>query len=166
MLSLLYGPTLTSVHDYWKIIALTVWMFVSKMMCLLFNTLSRLVIAFLPGSKCLNLMAAVTTCSDFGAKENYKEPHYTYVYNPGFLFTPFHTPCMLPILGPWVYTEACTGPRSRLRAFWKKIPDFKVPRASWGQGKVQILQGAYPLNPTESSLGGNWWLPEGQIRAL
>ena len=37
-LSLLYGPTLTSVHEYWK---------------KLFNMLSRLVIAFLLRSKCL-----------------------------------------------------------------------------------------------------------------
>ena len=36
-----------------KIIALTVWIFVSKVMSLLFNTLSRFVIAFLPKSKCL-----------------------------------------------------------------------------------------------------------------
>ena len=36
-----------------KIIALTRWTFVSKVMSLLFNTLSRLVIAFLPRSKCL-----------------------------------------------------------------------------------------------------------------
>ena len=36
-----------------KTIALTVWTFVSKVMSLLFNTLSRFVIAFLPGSKCL-----------------------------------------------------------------------------------------------------------------
>ena len=34
-----------------KIIALTMWTFVSKVMSLLFNTLSRLVIAFLPRSK-------------------------------------------------------------------------------------------------------------------
>ena len=34
-----------------KITALTTWTFVSKVMCLLFNTLSRLVIAFLPRSK-------------------------------------------------------------------------------------------------------------------
>ena len=40
-LSLLYGPTLTSVHDYWKIIALTRWTLVGKVMSLLFNTLSR-----------------------------------------------------------------------------------------------------------------------------
>ena len=40
-------------------------------MSLLFNMLSRLVIAFLPRSKCLfNFMAAVTICSDFGAQEN------------------------------------------------------------------------------------------------
>ena len=33
--SLLYGPTLTSIHDYWKTIALTVWTFVAKW-CLCF----------------------------------------------------------------------------------------------------------------------------------
>ena len=36
-----------------KIIALTRWTFVSKVMCLLFNMLFRLVIAFLSRSKCL-----------------------------------------------------------------------------------------------------------------
>ena len=36
-----------------KTIALTTWTFVGKVMSLLFNTLSRLVIAFLPRSKCL-----------------------------------------------------------------------------------------------------------------
>ena len=39
-------------------------------LCLLFNMLSRLVIAFLPRSKCLNFVATVTICSDFGAQEN------------------------------------------------------------------------------------------------
>ena len=51
MLSLLYGPTLTSIHDYWKTIALTIQTFVSKVMSLLFNTLSRFVIVLLPKSK-------------------------------------------------------------------------------------------------------------------
>ena len=50
-----------------KSIALTRWSFVGKVMSLLFNMLSRLVIAFLLRSKHLNFMAAVTTCSDFGA---------------------------------------------------------------------------------------------------
>ena len=36
-----------------KTIALTRWTFVGKVMSLLFNVLSRLVIAFLPRSKCL-----------------------------------------------------------------------------------------------------------------
>ena len=36
-----------------KMIALTTWTFVSKIMSLLFNMSSRLVIAFLPRSKCL-----------------------------------------------------------------------------------------------------------------
>ena len=36
-----------------KPIALTRWIFVGKVMSLLFNVLSRLVIAFLPRSKCL-----------------------------------------------------------------------------------------------------------------
>ena len=48
MLSLLYDPTLTS--DYWKAIALTIQTFVGKGMSLLFNMLSRFVIAFLPRS--------------------------------------------------------------------------------------------------------------------
>ena len=53
-----------------KTIALTRWTFVGKVMSLLFNMLSRLVIAFLPRSKRLNFTAAVTICSDFGAQEN------------------------------------------------------------------------------------------------
>ena len=50
VLSLLYGPTLTSVYNYWKTTALTIWTFVGKVMFLLFNMLSRLVITFLPRS--------------------------------------------------------------------------------------------------------------------
>ena len=49
VLSLLYGPTLTSTHDYWKNQS-----FDGMDLCwpsLLFNTLSRLVMAFLPRSK-------------------------------------------------------------------------------------------------------------------
>ena len=53
-----------------KTIALTRWTFVSKVMSLLFNMLSRLVITFLPRRKSFNFMAAVTICSDFGAKIN------------------------------------------------------------------------------------------------
>ena len=50
-LHFLYGPTLTSIHDYWTTIALTIWTFVGEVLCLLFNTLSRFVIAFFLRSK-------------------------------------------------------------------------------------------------------------------
>ena len=53
-----------------KTIPLTRRTFVGKIMSLFFNMLSRLVIAFLSRSKCLNFMASVTICSDFGAQEN------------------------------------------------------------------------------------------------
>ena len=53
-----------------KITGLTRWTFVGKVMSLLFNMLSRFVIDFLPRSKHLNFMVAVTICSDFGAHEN------------------------------------------------------------------------------------------------
>ena len=56
MLNFIYGPTLTSIHGYWKNIALTIQSFVkvltiSRVMSLLFNMLSRLIIAFLPRNK-------------------------------------------------------------------------------------------------------------------
>ena len=50
VLSFLYSPTLTSIHDHWKTIALTRRIFVGKVMSLLFNMLSGLVITFLPRS--------------------------------------------------------------------------------------------------------------------
>ena len=71
MLSLLYGQTLTFIHDYWKNHSLTRWTFVGKVMSLLFNTLSRFVIDFLPRSKHLLIfMAAVTICRYFETQEN------------------------------------------------------------------------------------------------
>ena len=53
MLSFLYSPILTSIHDYWKNHNLDLTEPVGKVMSQLFKMLSRLVIAFLPRSKCL-----------------------------------------------------------------------------------------------------------------
>ena len=50
--------------------ALTRWTFVDKVIFLLFNTLSRLVIIFLPRSKCLLISWYNHLCSDFGAPKN------------------------------------------------------------------------------------------------
>ena len=51
-----------------KTIALTIWTFVSKVISLLFNMLSRLAIAFEQAS--FNFVATVTIYRDFGAQEN------------------------------------------------------------------------------------------------
>ena len=70
-LSLLYGPAVISVHDYWKNIPLTRWTFVRQVISLLFKTLPRFVKAFLPRRKCFfNFKSSVTVCTDFGAQEN------------------------------------------------------------------------------------------------
>ena len=54
-----------------RTIALTRWTFVGKIMSLLFNMLSRLVIAFFTKEQVsFNFMTAVTVHSDFGAEEN------------------------------------------------------------------------------------------------
>ena len=54
-----------------KTITLTRQTFVSKVMSLLFNMLSRFFIVFLSRSKCLiNFMAGVTICSDFWSPRN------------------------------------------------------------------------------------------------
>ena len=47
----LYGPTLKSIHDYWKNHSFDYMDFVDKVMSVLFNMLSTFVIAFLPRSK-------------------------------------------------------------------------------------------------------------------
>ena len=62
--SLIYGPTFTLVHDYWENHRFDYMDFVGKVMSLLFNILSRLVITFLPKSKhllisCLQSLSAV-----------------------------------------------------------------------------------------------------------
>ena len=51
VLSFLYSLTLTFIHDFWKNHSLTRQNFVGKVMSLLFNMLSKLVITFLPRSK-------------------------------------------------------------------------------------------------------------------
>ena len=50
--------------------ALTRWTFVSRVMSLLFNMLSRLVIAFLPRSMHLDFMAAVSSAVILEPKKN------------------------------------------------------------------------------------------------
>ena len=109
-----YGPALTSIHSYWKkhvkgsevnqsclhlchskdcnLPGSSVhWIFVGKVMSLLFNTLCRFVIAFLLRNKSLNFMASITTCSDF------EDQHNKVCYC-------FHC---FPIYLPWSDTNGC-----------------------------------------------------------
>ena len=51
VLSLLHGPTLTSIHDYWINHSFDYMDLYLQIMSLLFNMLSRFVIAFLPRRK-------------------------------------------------------------------------------------------------------------------
>ena len=124
MFSLLYGSILTG--NTWLLGKPYLWLwltmvfsmiqstFVGKVMSPLFNTLVRFVIAFLPRSKCLNFMATITTCSDFGAQEN-KSCH-------SFHFFPFYLPWMMgldariSIFGCWVsgqFFHSLLSPSSR-----------------------------------------------------
>ena len=61
----LYGPALTSMHDWKNYSFACTDLCTGKVTSLLFNMLWRFVIAFFPRSKRLNFMAAVTIHSDF-----------------------------------------------------------------------------------------------------
>ena len=92
-LSLLYGTPLTPYTTIGKTIALTVWTFVSKVMSLFFNILSRFVIACLPRSEYLLISwAAVTILNDSGAQENklYHYLHFFSIYLPWSIGTRCH----------------------------------------------------------------------------
>ena len=76
----LYGPTLTTIRDYWEDYNPDDMDLVGRVTSLLFNTLSRFVMAF-PAKKQSpsDFRAAVTICSDFRAQE---EPicHYFHLF--------------------------------------------------------------------------------------
>ena len=88
-----------------KTIALTRWTFVGKVMSILFNMLSRLIVAFsFKEQASFNFMAAVTIHSDFGAQENKVS----------------HCFCCFPIYLPW---SDGMGPDAMIFIFW--ILSFK-----------------------------------------
>ena len=58
-----------SIHDSWKDHRFDCMSFVGKVVCLLFNTMSRFVVAFLPKSKCLLISCLHSPSSYFGAQE-------------------------------------------------------------------------------------------------
>ena len=70
VLNLFYCPALTSIHDCWKNHSFDYTDVCQQVMSLLFNTLSRFVIVFLPRSKHLLISWLQSPPSDFGAQEN------------------------------------------------------------------------------------------------
>ena len=71
-------------HSYMtagKTIALTRWTFVDKVMSQLFNVLPRLVVTFLPRSKCLNFMAAITVWSDYEGPPKWSQPLFLHLFS-------------------------------------------------------------------------------------
>ena len=89
VLSFLSGSTLTSIYDYWKNHSFDYKgrTFSAKWCFCFFNILSRFVLDFLPRSRCLNFMTAVTICSDFEAQEN--KVYYCFHFFPQ-LFPPIY----------------------------------------------------------------------------
>ena len=65
-----------------KTIALIVWTFVGKVRCLVFNMLSRFVIAFLPGSKCL-LISWLQSPSVAAVGEDFSSDYWNCPFSPG-----------------------------------------------------------------------------------
>ena len=63
VLSLLDGLTLRSIHNYWKKHSFDIWTVVGKVKSLLFNMLSRFVIAFFPRNKCLSVSLLLSQSS-------------------------------------------------------------------------------------------------------
>ena len=107
-----------------KTIALTRQTFVGKVMSLLFNMLYRLVITFSPRSKCLNFMAAVTICSDFGAQKN-KVRH------------------CFPIYLPWSDGTRCHD--LKFSECWALSQHFHFPLSLSSRGSLVLLHFGYLL---------------------
>ena len=81
-----------------KTLALTRWTFVSNVMSLLLNRLSRWVIPFFSKEQAsLNCMAAITICIDFGAQEN-KVCHCFHCFPICFLWSDGNGCCALGFL--------------------------------------------------------------------
>ena len=111
--SLLYEPTLTSYMTTGKTIVLTRRKFDSKVMSLLFNMLPKLVIAFLPRSKCLLTSWLQSPCAVILESKKtksitiifFKEPTdtrgwwgHTFLFHPAHLSSPNITTKIIPIL--------------------------------------------------------------------
>ena len=115
VLSFLYGPTLTSIHDYWKNHSFDKMDFVSKVKSLLFSILvivsshsfsfghsfsSKEQVSF-------NFMAAITICSDFEAPPKIKSVTVSIV-SPSICHEVMGPDAMILVFWMWVLSQIFT----------------------------------------------------------
>ena len=108
MLSLLYGPTLTLYMTIGKTIALTIWTFVGKVMFLLFNMLSRFVIAFLPRSNYL-LISWLQSPSSVTLEPKKIKSVTVSTVSPSISHEVMGPPAMIPASGPLQMSQFFTS---------------------------------------------------------
>ena len=91
VLSLLYGPTLTSVHDYWKNDRFDyMHLCLQTNVCFLIHCLGLSLFSSKEQTS-YNFMASITVCSDFGAQKD----------------KVWHCFCCFPIYFPWSDGTRC-----------------------------------------------------------
>ena len=109
-LSLLYGPTLTSIHDYWKNHSFD-YTDLCWQISLLFNMLSRFVIAFLPRIKCL-LMLWLQSLPTVILEPKKIKPDTVSTFSPSICHKVMGPDAMIIILGCWVLSQLFHSPLS------------------------------------------------------
>jgi len=121
----------------WKTIVLAIQTFVSKIMSLLFNTLSRFVIAFFPKEQAsFNFMAAVMVHSDFGAQENKICLHFLPFYLPWSDGTRYHDLRFLNVEFLSQLFHFPLSPSSSILTW--KIPWTEEPGRLWSIGSHRV----------------------------
>ena len=94
-----------------KTIALTIQTFVSKVMSLLFNTLSRFVIAFLPRSKCL-LISWLPSLSTVILEPKKRKSVTTSIFSPSIWHEVMGPGAMILIFKRWILSQLSHSPLS------------------------------------------------------
>ena len=152
--SAFFSPTLTSIHDYWKNHSRDYRTF-SGIMSLLFNTLSRFVIAFLPRRKSLNFVTAVTVHIDFGAQEN--EMWHSFHFFPIYLPWSDRTGCHdLHFLKVELYPEIMKSDIRNWGYVWGWGKRWGWERRKGPDTEIHFCQGKdYDFI---SKLVGNYWI--------
>ena len=105
------GPTLTSIHDYWRNIVLTIRTFVGKVTFLLFNMLAGFVTAFLPRSKCL-LISWLQSPSAVILEPPKNKVSHCFIVSPSICHEVMGQDAMILVSECWVLSQLFHSPLS------------------------------------------------------